>query len=128
NVTAMDIFGVGMDMLNELHSVLGLLKDAALDASNPAVGAQIRSTIDQLDVTHNGLLRNITELAGRQDNLGLLSDSNEEVSLGRQRIEGELAQREYGGATIELNNNQLALQATQKRYWTIKQLSQFSSL
>lgn len=128
NVTAMDIFGVGMDMLNELHSVVGMLKDPALDASNPAVGAQIRSTIDQLDVTHNGLLRNITELGGRQNTLGLLSDSNEEVSLVNQRIEGELSQLDYAGATIDLNNYQLALQATQKTYLKINQLSLFSLL
>jgi flagellar hook-associated protein 3 FlgL len=128
NVTAMDIFGVGMDMLNELHSVVAMLKDPALDASNPAVGVQIRSTIDQLDVTHNGLLRNITELGGRQNTLGLLSDSNEEVSLVNQRIEGELSQLDYAGATIDLNNYQLALQATQKTYLKINHLSLFSLL
>lgn len=128
NVTAMNIFGADMDMLNELHSLVAMLKDPALDASNPAVGAQIRGTIEQLDATHNDLLRNITELGGRQNTLTLLSNSIEEVSLVNQRIEGELSQLDYAGATIDLNNYQLALQATQKTYLKINQLSLFSLL
>lgn len=128
NVTAMNIFGAGMDMLNELHAVVTMLKDPALDASDPAVGTQIRATIDQLDVTHSKLLGNITELGGRQNTLTLLSDSNDEVSLVNKKIEGELSQLDYAGATIDLNNYQLALQATQKTYLKINQLSLFSLL
>ncbi len=128
NVTAMNIFGAGMNMLNELHAVVTMLKDPLLSASNPAVGAQIRTTIDQLDVTHSDLLGNITELGGRQNTLSLLSNSNDEVSLVNQKIEGELSQLDYAGATIDLNNYQLALQATQKTYLKINELSLFSLL
>ncbi|HEY8941286.1 MAG TPA: flagellar hook-associated protein FlgL [Cellvibrio sp.] len=128
NVTALNIFGAGMDMLNELHAVVTMLKDPLLDASNPAVGTQIRATIDQLDVTHSNLLGNITELGGRQNTLTLLGNSNDEVSLVNQKIEGELSQLDYAGATIDLNNYQLALQATQKTYLKINQLSLFSLL
>ena len=128
NVTARDIFGAGMNMLNGLHALVTTLKNPALDASNPVVGAGIRNTIDQLDVTHNNLLRNITELGGRQNTLELLRNNNEEVSLVNQRIEGELSQLDYAGATIDLNNYQLALQATQKTYLKINQLSLFSLL
>ncbi len=128
NVTAMNIFGAGMNMLNELHALVTLLKDPLLNASNPAVGAQIRTTIDQLDVTHSDLLGNVTELGGRQNTLSLLSNSNDEVSLVNQKIEGELSQLDYAGATIDLNNYQLALQATQKTYLKINELSLFSLL
>lgn len=128
NVTALNIFGAGMDMLNELHGVVTMLKDPLLDASNPAVGTQIRATIDQLDTTHSKLLGNITELGGRQNTLSLLSNSNDDVSLVNKKIEGELSQLDYAGATIDLNNYQLALQATQKTYLKINQLSLFSLL
>jgi len=128
NVTALNIFGGGMTMLNDLHSLVTMLKDPALDASNPAVSAGIRATLDQLDSTHNKLLANVTELGGRQNTLSLLSDSNDEVSLVNQKIEGELSSLDYAGATIDLNNYQLALQATQKTYLKINQLSLFSLL
>lgn len=128
NVTAMDIFGAGMNMLNELHTLVTMLQDPLLDTTNPAVGAQITSTVNQLDTTHNKLLGNITELGGRQNTLTLLSNSNDEVSLVNQKIEGELSNLDYAGATIDLNNYQLALQATQKTYLKINELSLFSLL
>jgi flagellar hook-associated protein 3 FlgL len=128
NVTALTIFGAGMDMLNELHGLVVMLKDPALDVSNPAVGSGIRATLDQLDSTHNKLLANVTDLGGRQNTLSLLSNSNDEVSLVNQKIEGELSSLDYAGATIDLNNYQLALQATQKTYLKINQLSLFSLL
>jgi flagellar hook-associated protein 3 FlgL len=128
NVTAHSIFGADMDMLNELHGLVAMLKDPLLDASNPAVRAQIENTINQLDTTHNKLLGSVTELGGRQNTLTLLSDSNDEVSLVNKKIEGELSKLDYAGATIDLNNYQLALQATQKTYLKINQLSLFSLL
>lgn len=128
NVNAMDFYGAGMPMLNDLHALVAVLKDPALDASDPAVSTQIRDTIVSLDDTHNRLLSNITILGGRQNTLSLLKNSNEEVSLVNQRIEGELSELDYAGATIDLNNLQLALQATQKTYLKINQLSLFSLL
>lgn len=128
NVTAHSVFGAGLDMLNELHGLVATLKDPLLDASDPAVRAQIETTINQLDTTHNKLLATVTELGGRQNTLTLLSDSNDEVSLVNKKIEGELSNLDYAGATIDLNNYQLALQATQKTYLKINQLSLFSLL
>jgi flagellar hook-associated protein 3 FlgL len=128
NVTAAEVFGPGMDMLNQLHALVAMLKDPALDATDPAVHQQIADTLLQLDDTHGDLLGSITEIGGRQNTLTLLTDSNEEVSLVNQRIEGELAQLDYAGASIDLNNYQLALQATQKTYLKIHELSLFSLL
>jgi len=128
NVTAMNIFGAGMNVLNELHQLLTMLKDPLLNASNPAVHTQITTTLDELDNTHNKLLSNITVLGGRQNTLTLLAAGNDEVSLVNQKIEGELSSLDYAGATIDLNNYQLALQATQKTYLKINEMSLFGLL
>lgn len=128
NVTAMSVFGAGMDMLNQLHGLVAMLKDPALDATDPAVHAQISATLAQVDATHGGVLGAITELGGRQNTLTLLNESNEDVSLVNQKINGELSALDYAGATIDLNNYQLSLQATQKTYLKINELSLFSLL
>lgn len=128
NVTALEVFGPNMDMLNDLHRLVSMLKDPLLDATDPAVRQQITDTLNQLDATHSGVLGAITELGGRQNTLTLLTDSNEEVSLVNQKIEGELSTLDYAGATIDLNNYQLALQATQKTYLKVHELSLFSLL
>lgn len=128
NVTAASVYGTGVDMLNQLRGLLNTLQDPALDSSDPAVRQQISDMIDTLDDSHGRVLGTITELGGRQNALTLLTDSNEEVSLVNRKIEGELSQLDYAGASIDLNNYQLALGATQKTYLKINQMSLFSLL
>lgn len=128
NVTAYSVFGVNADMLNELHSLVAMFQDPLLDVTDPALRTQIENTLGQLDATHASLLGTITELGGRQNTLSLLTNSNEEVSLVNQKIEGELSELDYAGASIDLNNYQLSLQATQKTYLKINDLSLFSLL
>jgi flagellar hook-associated protein 3 FlgL len=128
NVTAAEIFGPGMDMLNDLHGLITMLEDPALDVTDPAVRAQIDSSIAQLDLTHSKLLGAVTDLGGRQNTLELLGESNSQVNLANKKIEGELSTLDYAKASIDLNNYQLSLQATQKTYIKINGLSLFSLL
>lgn len=128
NVAVSAIFGPGMDFLNTLHTVVGLLQDPALDPTDPATRQQIRDAIDLLDVSHGDVLGSITELGGRQNTLTLLNSSNQDVSLVNQKIQGELSELDYAGASIDLQNYKLALQATQKTYLTVNDLSLFKLL
>ncbi|MCP9339983.1 flagellar hook-associated protein FlgL [Stutzerimonas xanthomarina] len=128
NVTAAQVFGGGVDMLNDLNSLVKMLADPALDASDPAAQASISATLNSLDTTHGDLLGAVSELGGRQNTLTLLSSSNEDVSLVNQKIDGELSQLDYATASIDLNNYQLSLQATQKTYLKINGLSLFGML
>ncbi|ALN21679.1 flagellar hook protein FlgL [Ectopseudomonas mendocina] len=128
NVTAASIFGAGVGVLNELRGLINTLQDPALDATDPAVRQQIVDTLGALDEAHGRVMGSITELGGRQNALTLLTDSNEDVSLVNQKIEGELSRLDYAGATIDLNDYQLALGATQKTYLKINQMSLFSLL
>jgi flagellar hook-associated protein 3 FlgL len=100
NVTAAQVFGAGVGMLNDLNALVKLLADPALDANDPAVQARIGATLNSLDATHGDLLGAVSELGGRQNTLTLLSSSNEDVSLVNQKIEGELSQLDYAGASM----------------------------
>ena len=128
NVTAAQVFGGGVGMLNDLNALVKMLADPALNANDPAVQASISATLNSLDKTHGDLLGAVSELGGRQNTLTLLSSSNEDVSLVNQKIDGELSQLDYATASIDLNNYQLSLQATQKTYLKINGLSLFGML
>ena len=128
NVTARQVFGNDARMLNDINALVKMLSDPALDANDPAVRNQITATLDSLDATHGDLLGAVSELGGRQNTLTLLSSSNEDVSLVNQKIDGELSRLDYAGASIDLNNYQLSLQATQKTYLKINGLSLFGML
>jgi len=128
NVTAAQVFGGGVGMLNDLNALVKMLADPALDANDPAVRASVTATLNSLDKTHGDLRGAVSELGGRQNTLTLLSSSNEDVSLVNKKIEGELSQLDYATASIDLNNYQLSLQATQKTYLKINGLSLFGML
>ena len=128
NVTAAQVFGGGVGMLNDLNALVKMLADPALDASDPAVRASVTATLNSLDKTHGDLLGAVSELGGRQNTLTLLSSSNEDVSLVNKKIEGELSQLDYATASIDLNNYPLSLQATQTTYLKINGLSLFGML
>ncbi|MEG7364112.1 flagellar hook-associated protein FlgL [Pseudomonas citronellolis] len=128
NVAIRPLFGNGMDLLNGLHALVAKLQDPALDSSDPAIQQSIAATIDLLDDSHGKLLSAITDLGGRQNTLTLLDNSNQDISLVNQKVEGDLSALDYAKASIDLGNYKLALQATQKTYLTVNGLSLFSLL
>ncbi|SFD98633.1 flagellar hook-associated protein 3 FlgL [Pseudomonas citronellolis] len=128
NVAIRPLFGNGMDLLNGLHALVAKLQDPALDSSDPAIQQNIAATLDLLDDSHGRLLSAITDLGGRQNTLTLLDNSNQDISLVNQKVEGDLSALDYAKASIDLGNYKLALQATQKTYLTVNGLSLFSLL
>jgi len=128
NVAIRPLFGNGMDLLNGLHALVAKLQDPALDSSDPAIQQSIAATLDLLDDSHGKLLSAITDLGGRQNTLTLLDNSNQDISLVNQKVEGDLSALDYAKASIDLGNYKLALQATQKTYLTVNGLSLFSLL
>lgn len=128
NVTATQVFGANVDLLNELHDLVATLQDPAFDVNNPAVGAKISQTLETLDRTYRNLQGAMTELGGRYNSLELLDETNADFSLVNQKIEGELTALDYASASIDLNNYLLALNATQKTYIRINDMSLFNQL
>lgn len=128
NVTAAQVFGGDVTLLNDLNALVKMLSDPTLVANDPAVQEMISKTLGSLDSTHSDLLGAVSELGGRQNTLTLLSSSNEDVSLVNKKIDGELSRLDYAAASIDLNNYQLSLQATQKTYLKINGLSLFGML
>ena len=122
NVTAKDILGADADLLNDLHSLIESLKTAPND---PATRDQLKSTLEQLDLTHGRVMGAITDLGGRQNTLTLLGNSNADVSLVNQKIQGDLSQLDLGGAFLQVSGYELAMQASQKVYTRVAAVSLF---
>lgn len=122
NVTAREILGPGADLLNDLHALVESLKNAP---SDPATRAQIKDTLEQLDATHGNLLGAITDMGGRQNTLTLMAESNADVSLVNQKVQGDLSHLDMGGAFLEVSAYELAIQASQKVYSRVATISLF---
>lgn len=126
NVTAKEIFGNQVEALNDLHALVAALNSPTLSTDMEAAKALISQTIDSIDATQSGVLAAVTDIGGRHNTLSLLSETNSQVSLTNQKIEGDLSSVDYAKASIDLANYQLALQASQKTYVKINELSLFS--
>ncbi len=123
NITAEAVLGGTVDLLNQLHSAVEAMRDPALTPAD--VRTRVMDALTALDEGHNKLLMNVTELGGRQNTLTLLSNSQADVSLVNQKIEGELSRFDYSLGSLELANYQMAIQATQKTYTRLTGMSLF---
>lgn len=126
NVTAETVLGTNVDLLNKLHEAVAAMKDATLDPA--VVRTSITDAIVALDSSHDALLMNVTELGGRQNTLTLLANSQADISLVNEKIEGELSRFDYSLGSLELANYQMAIQATQKTYAKLTGMSLFDLL
>lgn len=126
NVTAKEIFGNQVEALNDLHALVAALNSPTLSTDMEAAKVLISQTINSIDATQSGVLAAVTDIGGRHNTLSLLSETNSQVSLTNQKIEGDLSSVDYAKASVDLANYQLALQASQKTYVKINELSLFS--
>ena len=122
NVTAQQMLGPDADFLNDLHSLVDSLKNAPDD---PATRQQLKDTLEQLDVTHGHMMGAITDMGGRQNTLTLLAESNADVSLANQKVQGDLSQLDMGGAFLAVQAYELSMQASQKVYSRMATISLF---
>ena len=125
NVTADRVLGVDPVtrepvFLNQLHTLANQML-----TTPAAITTEIGDAIGSLDKVLASLSGQITELGGRQNTLALLKDSQADVSLVNQKIEGELMSLDYAKASLDLSNYQVALQATQKSYLKLHSLNLF---
>lgn len=120
NVTAADVLAGAPGFLNQLHTLVDQMQTAP-----GTITTEISAAIGALDQIVGSLSGQITELGGRQNTLSLLKDSQADVSLVNQKIEGELSSLDYAEASLDLSNYQVALQATQKSYLKLHSLNLF---
>ncbi|WP_174873876.1 flagellar hook-associated protein 3 [Vogesella oryzae] len=115
-------------LLNQLDSTIAILQAPGLDISAPATQSSIRGSLDMVDSTMSSVTAKIAQQGGAQNTLQSLDDSHANVSLSNQQAALTLGQLDYGKAAVELNGYTIAVQATQKVYGRVSQLSLFDAL
>ncbi|WP_077033529.1 flagellar hook-associated protein FlgL [Pelomonas sp. KK5] len=111
--------------VKQLDSLAALLKSGV---TADAAHAQVASTLTNLDTTLNSVTGKIGSLGGLQNVLSTLQDNQAAVSLSNKQAALTLGQLDYGEAATRLNSYTLAVQATQKAYGRVSNLSLFDAL
>lgn len=115
-------------LLNQLDSTVSALQTPGVDVNNPATSALIATNLTGLDATLNSIGGKIADLGGAQKTLSAMDINHENVSLSNQQAAITLGQVDYGKAAVELNGYTVAVQAAQKAYGRVSQLSLFNVL
>jgi len=128
NVTAEHFLGAGADLVNDLRALVNSLQSPTLDPADPAFKAQLSGMLTQFNQTHHLVLASVTDIGGWQNTLTLLNETNLDLSLAHKKAESDLSNLDYAEATMKLNSYQISIQASQKTYLKIHDLSLFSVL
>ncbi|MCP9760885.1 flagellar hook-associated protein 3, partial [Aquitalea sp. S1-19] len=112
------------DMLNQLEALIVKLDDPALTAA--AVGDDVRKTLGVLDSAHQMIGSKIAQQGGAQNIIKMMADNHSNVSLANQKNATDIGRLDYAEAFIKMNAYTLALQASQKAYGKVSQLTLFN--
>ena len=129
NTTVGDVFFNGNDdLLNDLNSLVGMLKDPNTDFNSPEFNDAMKNMIDTVDNGIGSVASKITGLGGRQNTSSMLNDTHVDVATSNELIQKDLSDLDYPTASIKLNGYLLAAQATQATYVKINNLSLFDAI
>src|SRR5690606_34170351 len=76
NVTEQEVFGGDLNFLNQLHEVVKMMQDSALDAGSTQKRARQSQALEGVNQTHGKLMATVSELGGQRKLLDQLEESN----------------------------------------------------
>lgn len=115
-------------LLNTLDTVIAAMQSPTVNPNDPVTQADITAGLDAMDTAINTFSLKIAELGDAQNLLQTLDDSHTNMSLSNKQATTILNNLDYGEASIRLNGYTAALQATQKSYVKVNELSLFNLL
>lgn len=112
-------------MLNQLDGTIAKLDAPDLSVADPTVRRNVADSLDCLDLTVAAISSKIAGLGGANNTLDTMDANHGNVSLSNQQAMLTLGELDYAEASVNLNSYMIALQATQKTYGKVSNLSLF---
>lgn len=122
-----DIGGIE-DLLNRLDQTVEALSVVGVNINDPATRALVTDTLQSVDVSMDLVGIKIARLGGAQNILSTLSSNHSNVSVSNQSALLDIGKLDYYAAASDLSGYTMAMQATQKAYAKVSQLSMFDLL
>ena len=122
---------VSLDEMATLLNQVDLTQSTLAGGVNvnvPAVHAQVAASLDAIDTAMGSVSSKIAGQGGAQNILSTLDANHANVDQADQQSAIDIGQLDYGDAATQLNAYTTALQATQKAYAKVSQLSLFNVL
>lgn len=110
--------------LTQVNALIAALQAPGVDANTAR--PVVEATMNALDSTFGAVSSKIAELGRRQNVLQTQGDNHGSVSISNKQAALDLGQLDYAEASVRLNSFTLAVQATQKAYAKVSNLSLFN--
>ncbi|HEX3141316.1 MAG TPA: flagellar hook-associated protein 3, partial [Rhizobacter sp.] len=120
--------GEAAALLNALDTAMGQISTLGASPNDPVVRAAVGAALDGTDVAINAVSTKIGRLGGAQNIIDTLDGNHRNVSLANQQAIIDFGHLDYSDAAVRLNGLTSAIQATQKAYGKVSQLSLFDVL
>jgi flagellar hook-associated protein 3 FlgL len=111
--------------LNLLERIFTTLQAPGVTANDPLVRAELTAALNGLDDAIDLNSTEVATLGGSQNILETLRANHSNVSLSNKQAALVIGQLDYGDAAVKMNGYTAAIQATQKAYSQVSQLSLF---
>ncbi len=122
-----DLSGIE-NLLNLLDSAMDVLSAPGVNINDPVTRQVVVDTLGGVDVAMESVGVKIADLGGAQNILSTLSANHGNVSLSNQLALIELGRLNYAGAASDIAGYTMAMEATQKAYAKVSQLTLFDLL
>ncbi|WP_206995149.1 flagellar hook-associated protein FlgL [Trinickia mobilis] len=116
------------ELLNRLDAAAETASDPDVDPNDPAVRQAFADCLDQIDAAIGTVSAKTAQMGASRNMLAQLQINQQAVGLANDQATLQLGQVDYGSAMTELNGYMTAVQATQKVYGRVMQMSLFDVL
>lgn len=113
-------------LLNQLDSAQSTLSAPGVDVNTPAVSTLVATTLTAVQTGLGAISSTIATIGGQQDNLQTMNTNFSDILLTDQQETLSLGQVNYAQTYTELTSYTTALQAAEKAYSQVSQLSLWS--
>jgi flagellar hook-associated protein 3 FlgL len=115
-------------LLNKLDTAAATVADPNVDPNDPATRQKLSDCLDQIDSALGTVSAKTAQMGASRNVLTQLQANQQAVGLADDQATLEIGQVDYGTAMTSLNGYMVAVQATQKAYGRISQMSLFDVL
>lgn len=113
-------------------SMLNLLKSVSEQMQTPVPGGTLAADLKQLlgdvQATSSNVAAIFTDLGGKQNRLSLLSDAHTDVKIAHEQVVQDLTGLDAATSYVNIQQFTQAVQASNKSYMMISQLSLFNQM
>ncbi|WP_447863763.1 flagellar hook-associated protein FlgL [Kluyvera sichuanensis] len=111
-------------------SMLNLLKSVSeqMQTPNGAPAADLKQLLGDVKATSSNVAAIFTDLGGKQNRLSLLSDAHTDVKIAHEQVVQDLTGLDAATSYVNIQQFTQAVQASNKSYMMISQLSLFNQM